>query len=1005
MSPTGVEGNLMSVGNKSPPRADSPVSNPSTSKRHQKRIAPEESVSLRHANLSSSAAEPYKAIAVPPKLQHGNPNSNRGSLAASQYRQAAGQPQQAHDNIIGVEGQHSMHDTDKESAFNSNGSNDRSVPEDWFKNWNTNVGDFNQPNPADGDSPYYLPSERQRRKQKHKVDQLKPAVGALPSTGTALGVPLLDPTQSTQLFNPTYPSMLPTQDSEDESDVYRSVIDDLTVKNKKLKKKLRKMERLHCNELNEEKLFEVRCYGLPPARKQELQELLQKFAADLEGGGGVYETKRSDAISNANATSSTNPSSSSLLQNTDSAYATETRMTSLDGGSVGVSKGQSQTGQIQEKLRPTPNINPEARPVQFANERAKMKLVVKRLEQLFTGSDALQSDLEKAKLQQQVAVEAAQEKLDSVIDELAESGDESDRREASIMASSGQEDSTGKSQQASEGKHRRSFDTSHQRPTRPMDLDPNRAQVAADNVEYLEHMSFSSSSKHLNFRPAAVGESTGWVYLNLINNMAQIHTLNVSLNFIKKSIRTMSDKLELSSDGNKVRWRGGLTGTRLASDGDTSSNGIENSSGGESSPGEISAAKSGDNTTPPEGKHGVKLTSVDPRSRMSQISSPAVTSGDVSGIDNFRYKPLMFHSLATQKSSSEDTSDADSSDSESEAGSNGSGGPPPILESGANVELSDIGKFAPLDGAVIYFGGAPFCTDLSAQIVFREGGHPFLKSKDSTFYNRIVDEPIGPPTSTEELEKEPLSPRPLSKFDWNLQDTEMDITDDADELLPELTSIETTPSETIPTAMPPPIPFNVSGLGGVRPDDNFVVYVKTEQKTVAPHSFRVQNLKRSSHMIPMDVLDAVSGGLSNTSTPWFETDITDAINIRLPPSKLPDPTIALSLSDSSPDPFASNSDEPRSYESHLSFAYNIEDDSRSSGEGIPSFHSPEIDDQSPMDLDAEEGMPLEGNPLAPLSVVATAGDLSQDGSEPGSPKEMPILQSLDDMDIGSMEML
>src|SRR6266700_6675017 len=53
---------------------------------------------------------------------------------------------------------------------------------------------------------------------------------------------------------------------------FRSVIDDLTVANKKLKQKLRKYEKLYDAHLQEEKLFEVRFHGLPDHKKKELEE-------------------------------------------------------------------------------------------------------------------------------------------------------------------------------------------------------------------------------------------------------------------------------------------------------------------------------------------------------------------------------------------------------------------------------------------------------------------------------------------------------------------------------------------------------------------------------------------------------------------------------------------------------------------------------------------------------------------------------------------------------------
>ncbi|KAF3202034.1 hypothetical protein TWF106_002610 [Orbilia oligospora] len=757
------------------------------------------------------------------------------------------------------------------------------------------------------------------------------------------------------------------------------------------------MERLHCHELDEEKLFEVRCYGLPPSRKQELQELLQNFAAGMDGAGRVYETKRSDSISNANATTSTNPSSSSLLQNADSAYATETRMTSLDGGSGDTTKSNPPNAEQvnpKSKMAPTSSLHPANRPIQFANERTRMKMVVRRLEQLFTGSDALQSELEKSQFQQKLAVAAATEKHDTAVDEvLAESGDEDDRREAAMMSHQQDDDLTKEKNQDQKSL----FDPSHQRPTRPMDIDPNRAQVAADNLEYLEHLSFSSA--HKSHRPASAGDITGWVYLNLINNMAQIHTLHVSLSFIKKSIRAMSDKLELSPDGNKIRWKGGFTGTKMSSENDSSS-GMGDSSNGESSPGEGSSGLKSKTKLSSEGNSGTKaVPAKDTKSGISQISSPVPTPSAYS-IDAFRYRPLMFHSLSAQKSSSTDQSEQDGSESSSEAETNNSGGPAPILESGSNVGLSDMVKLAPIDGAVIYFGGAPFCTDLSAQVVFREGGHAFARSGDGKNYDRFVEDPVGPPgpaTSRGSDGTESLDHQTLSKFDWSLQDVEMSLTDDSEEILPELTPIITPTTDELPTSMPSPRPFEISGIGGVRSEDNFVMYVKTIQKPVHIRKSRLRKSGIIRHLIPQETLNQFLADDSSTSVTRFEDEITEISHIKLQPSKLPDPVCAVYLSEDSSDPFASTSDEPHS---HLSFAYNIESDSRSSGEGIPSFYSPDIGDLSPMDLDAEEGVAIDGNPLAPLSVVATAG--SEDGSLAGSMKDTHILKSLDDMDIGTL---
>ncbi|EWC45593.1 hypothetical protein DRE_05451 [Drechslerella stenobrocha 248] len=865
----------------------------------------------------------------------------------------------------------------RESPFNSASSGNGGAPDDWFEIWDANVGDFNQPNPADGDSPYYLPSEQQRRHQPPRID---PA--------TILATRSLDQPRSA-------PSMLPTQDSDDESQVYRSVIDDLTIKNKKLKKKLRKMERLHCNNLNEEKLFEIRCYGLPPSRQQELQELLQSFAAG-QGSRGRSEPNRLD----------TTPLTTSLwpspAQNTDSAYGT--RIASLDGRSVLASKAAKSMATVPGKPKvaavPTDSESP---PLHSSTERAKMRMVVRRLEQLFTGSTALQSDLAKSNAQQMVAFAAAEEKLASMVDETAESGDEDDHRGASIMSRQQDHD-------LSQMPHRRNVshgvhdgDKSHQRPTRPVDLDPKRAQVAADNVEYLEQMTHSSSHK-THRQTAAVSDGTGWVYLNLIINMAQIYNLNLSLPFIKRSIRMFSDKLELSPDMNKVRWRGGLTGTRMSSSG--------NSSGNSSPDNETSSGlkSRGDTTTPEDHPGAIKATS--PR-HVQHSLPPAPVVQPVSDVystrDTFQYQPLLFHSPGMHKSSSEDSpedgSEATNSGSESESESD-AGGLPPIFNAGANLNIGDIRRSAPLDGPVIFFKGAPFYTDLSAQMVLQEGGLQFVSSGQGKNYNRFVQDPIG--AVPLEAEEEPQ--RSLRQPNWSSQDVEMNMDDDEhhDSGFLDFPPLLSAAAE---EALPPAIPFEASGLGGVRPEDNFVIHIKTQQVPVcrpppAPPPPAPPPHGQFHTLAPLVSSMATSRHAAMGTPAAYATEVTEARQVHLPPSKLPDasfsyaPNFILSETSSGLQSQLTTPDEPQSQ--------SLSGDSRFS----LLFSSPGIGEQSPMDLDALEGASSDRIVAAEGAVAPTpAGRESSSGSGSGSGSKSvsgeasPILRSLDDMDIGAADAL
>ncbi|CAG8454526.1 4037_t:CDS:2 [Ambispora gerdemannii] len=183
------------------------------------------------------------------------------------------------------------------------------------------------------------------------------------------------------------------------SDSYRSVIDDLTLKNQRLRHKLRKMERLHKKSLHKEKLFEVRYFQMPRNKRHELEDYLKDFAAQLPTPPSSGVTS-----SSANSTSRTSSGPPRVIDN------------------------------VQVK----------------GSNKAKMKQVVQAIEKVFT--------------------------------------------------------------------------------TKP---------------SYDDHY----------LKDQEKADPDGYVYLNLLTNMAQLHTMNVTLPLVKQSIRTFSNCLELSDDGTKVRWR------------------------------------------------------------------------------------------------------------------------------------------------------------------------------------------------------------------------------------------------------------------------------------------------------------------------------------------------------------------------------------------------------------------------------------------------------------------
>lgn len=277
----------------------------------------------------------------------------------------------------------------------------------WFEDTNKDASRMNDIQFQDNDPPFYL----SRR---------------LSSDGnSACAVPSIDSNFS-RPGSPTAPTrslLARLESSESHSEDFRSVIDDLTIQNKKLKRKLRKYERLHCSHLQEEKMFEVRIHGLAANRRRELEETLRRFASSIEDDSpetvpplvpSPLKHSFSDLPSALNK-----PSSSSTLYSTskpnDSAYASMS-------GQTGPSQSQSQDQKRGDIPKPDSRSNQQNVksylqdiPQNFLPKhsmamsgRLKSKMVVKRLEQIFTGKGAASKRHKQSHQQQEVSESAAQ---------------------------------------------------------------------------------------------------------------------------------------------------------------------------------------------------------------------------------------------------------------------------------------------------------------------------------------------------------------------------------------------------------------------------------------------------------------------------------------------------------------------------------------------------------------------------------------------------------------------
>ncbi|KAI5817042.1 frequency clock protein-domain-containing protein [Pyronema omphalodes] len=687
------------------------------------------------------------------------------------------------------------------------------------------------------DSPYYMPN--------HHRKKYGPGVRyPRPKRSYNEGYP----NRSAQDSFRGGPLMLESTE-ESNSDSFRSVIDDLTIKNQKLKRRLRRLEGLYGtghNTSHAARLFEVRVHDLPEHKKAELEKLLQNFTASIDNENGQ-----------GSSGSGVTPGNRSAL---DSGYASVSRI-----GNDG-----------PEGSWASSHNNPELK---------KMRLVVRRLEQLFTGVDATVGN-HRVMQQQDISDMAAaedkkeKEKYGAHIGKIG-------AREAALMSpptSMRNIHDTGSNESLV-----MNSDEPEQRPTRPIDLDPSREQIPSDNIEYLTHMTESSTKGGPNTQG-------GWVYLNLMINMAQLHTINVTPPFIKKAIASVSTKLELSADGRMVRWRG--------NDGSQSGSSMTGDTGSDRSPGP-QGNRNADGKTFESGSESRSL-SYGSGSGSGSGSGPGGVGGgpQVQESHKFHYRPIFVGSQSFEDDSSSCiTSDTDSQEQQKRSSSGESGG---------------TGSKRRDTGPIIFYKGVGFCTDLSSQALRQDEE---LNEEQPTGYVRATSRPLGsnscqypPPPSTKN--ESPLY-QPGSVIP---EEDAMEI--DRDETIMEFSP--EFPATHHPTTPPPaPIEFEASGIGGVLPADNFAIncetkhYLLPEQYGRLPVSRSIALKKRILHRISKSAIEAFheEDRRSISHGPGLATlrhEILSTSTTRLPPSSLPPASYIFSPSEDSSSQGETDEEAPRS---------------------------------------------------------------------------------------------
>ena len=705
---------------------------------------------------------------------------------------------------------------------------------------------------------------------------------------------------------PFYPNRIElnrTRSSGSNSEEYRSVIDDLTIENKILKRRLKKYERLHCSHLQSEKLFEIRVHSLSPHKKRALERALCQVAASLE------DSAEPSSVVEINSPKPQKPSASKKVLKSgnqfptpvDSAYASNasdmhsnpvSHPTEPSPEQAVASAGSKQEN-VVAYIKDVPQSLAPSRPSDLS-EKAKSKIIVQRIEQLFDGKSTVYRQSEFARQQQDVSNSATlvenrarEARGDRTIAEgtrearILPRGSKIPRESAAGTGLRNHNNGSSASLDSNASSNEKSPD---QRPTRPMDLDVHCTQAGAEHMEYIRHLQLASPAKHSNL-PSS---EESWVYLNLLSSMAQLHIFNVTPEFVRKAITDFSSKLQLSSDGHQVRWRGIAGTVNQSITGGNVSESCDNRSSVDSTEPNNSADDDG------------------VRSSVPALSKGLSQSSSCPNASDFDYKPLFCHE---NQSGDElylydsDEGVATESSGNFAAVSHGFCAPDPN-----NVAASSGLKSE--SGPIIFYSKASFFTDLSGTT---------QTSADEASYCRYIQHPLGVCAESIDVDNSEIgqfTKRPLLKR--NAISTESRGSSEAALDFPDLETLSIEPGENDNME---PVDFEASGLGGIQPGDNFVVDVEMQHPRpkkastyLSPFSHPRANIRKVHHNMPSNSIIAFQGPDSKavpTSIPTEpqECHILSTKTRALPPSALPPASyVCLPFSSSSSDASSTSDD-------------------------------------------------------------------------------------------------
>ncbi|EWZ28474.1 hypothetical protein FOZG_17786 [Fusarium oxysporum Fo47] len=702
------------------------------------------------------------------------------------------------------------------------------------------------------------------------------------------------------------PLMLTTAHSNSVDD-YRSIIDDLTLEIRHLKKELKHHKKLGPVALHEDKLdFATDLKEFPDDSSSQ-----KKKTASSHNHGQIY-SKCGIGYKHAPSSPGTN------LRPTDSAYASLSASAGPSSMPLSLpimSSTKSSNSQVEDYLRDVPDgLYPQH---MIMTDKERKSLVVRRLEQLFTGgtngadiskvplvrpgssfvvthdvADAQMADLSTTyELPTHETKPIQEARILPFKQQSRPGGNKCHPGGRSSITDLNPDDlEAGGNNSGSALSTKLSplvLPLPEQRPIRPRDLDPDRTHISSENMNYIRYLSRlppESLPEQQSIQDVYLN-TEGWVYLSLLYNLAQLHLINVTSDFVRSSVSEGSTKLQLSPDGHKIRWRGESKDTKLSS----CSCSCDSQAGPSTDDIDGSEKKRKRQKT-------TRFTTNKSQSSGSSKDMPQFDPQLCARVESFRYKPL----FAQQNLSARHTSlgltvwsfTAVDDDNPGDGGL------------GLDHSRGSASRSHHHEGAISYYSGAPFCIDLSGDPATMSSTSRTLSSGQSQKNSRQV--PDFPRCPRRTASGSFISYRPLTDRCQDLRQQTSAMGEDNDEAQglinndnEQTSDIELDLVWNDHQQYMGQQPLVPCGLSGVLPADHFTVVVNTKRPkkdllpcTSEPQTERPnENIERIHQRAAMLTCPVPGGSEAKTieESPHIEIEYLSWRIKRLVPVPLPSP--------------------------------------------------------------------------------------------------------------------